>query len=463
MKRVFTIFILMMSVVWVMGQFGGGTGEEGDPYLVENAAQLNEVRNHLGAHFEQTQDIDLTDYTSGNGWLPIGPFTGQYDGAENKITSLFINRTSADNIGLFSTTAESAVLKNIVLEEVSVTGRRYVGALVGVNNGAVIECISDGGNVTATYTISSQGGGLVGVNNGSLTDSSSSSIVSTGGREAGGLVGRNNGSITNCHAAGSVTANTREAGGLVGYNEAGNITDSSATGNVTAPNYRVGGLVGYFNNGAISGSHAAGNATGSERVGGLVGKLTSSGSINDSYATGDAESTASFSAPVGGLVGTSIGPVSRSFASGTVTAAARDAGGLIGFNNGGTVTECYAVGSVSGTRDVGGLVGRNVTGDITDSFAVGSVSSPLNVGGLVGTLTSGGVIGSYYDEETTGQNDEGKGMPRLTEDMKIQGTFENWDFDDVWDMSHPTNSIFAGYPVLQWQEEPSTVGDWFQY
>lgn len=61
----------------VNAQFAGGTGTESDPYIIQTAEQLNEVRNYLdGNNFRLDNDIDLTSYLAANsaenGWLPIG-------------------------------------------------------------------------------------------------------------------------------------------------------------------------------------------------------------------------------------------------------------------------------------------------------------------------------------------------------------------------------------------------------
>lgn len=53
----------MMLSMSASAQFAGGTGSESDPYIIETAEQLNEVRNYLdGNHFRLNADIDLTDY-----------------------------------------------------------------------------------------------------------------------------------------------------------------------------------------------------------------------------------------------------------------------------------------------------------------------------------------------------------------------------------------------------------------
>ena len=152
----------------------------------------------------------------------------------------------------------------------------------------------------------------------------------------------------------------------------------------------LGGLAGSNNDGTIESSFATGNVTGTGgEIGGLVGSDAGSNIIN-SYATG----SVSGNYGVGGLVGDSWGSaIDNSYAKGTVISINEEYsdgfGGLVGFNNAGTINNSYAVGSVNATGEfVGGLVGNN--------------------GGEI----PGEIYTSYYDSETTGQLDTGKGSPK---------------------------------------------------
>ena len=180
--------------------FSGGSGTEADPYLVATAEQLNNVRNHLGKHFKQTKDIDLgvAPYNTDPGWEPIGsegsPFTGTFDGNGNTISNLTINRTT-NFVGLFGFTGNTAQIRNVKLENNTVTGRNYTGALVGNNGGSITNCYATGA-VTGTDYV----GGLVGSNKGPITNSYATGRV-TGSSDAGGLVEYNyqNGTVTNSY------------------------------------------------------------------------------------------------------------------------------------------------------------------------------------------------------------------------------------------------------------------------
>ena len=183
---------------------------------------------------------------------------------------------------------------------------------------------------------------------------------------------------------------------------------------ITGSNY-VGGLVGYSVNATITNSYVTGTVQGYDYVGGLVGNSNTI-TITKSYVSGTVQGRTS----VGGLVGRSTN---------------------INISN--SYTDAY----VSGNNEVGGLVGINNGGNITYTYATGAVNGSVDVGGLVGS-NSGTVDYSYYDSQTTGQDDDtGKGVPKTTAEMKQQVTFVGWDFTATWAIiEHET------YPYLQWQQ-----------
>jgi hypothetical protein len=119
-------------------------------------------------------------------------------------------------------------------------------------------------------------------------------------------------------------------------------------------------------------------------------------------------------------------------------------GGLVAYNYG-SIINCYSRASVSGDSYVGGLVGFN-QGSISYSYSAGTVTANYYVGGLVGENgASGSVSSSYYDSGISNQNDEGKGTPKTTLEMKQQSTFSGWNFSVIWGIN---NSINNGYPHL---------------
>lgn len=407
------------QAVALESDFAGGEGTAENPWQIATAVQLDHVRNYLGEdnsdkHFILVEDIDLnvSPYNTGSGWVPIGDwdyssnvFFGTFDGNGKAISGLFINRGSIEysdsSVGLFGYTS-SAVIKNVVLLEVDVTGWSYVGGLVGMADYSVITGSSVTGTVSCSYEVV---GGIVGENyEGTVVDSYSQAdvtIADENGLIAGGLVGENyRGSIENCYSTGSVSAPDSMVGGLVGWNHWGPITGSYATGAVSG-GYNVGGLVGDNNFGTITGSYATGDVSGSQKyIGGLVGSHSGATNLNN------------------------------------------------------FIKNSYARGSVSGSDYVGGLIGESSYGIIENCYATGLINTAgVYKGGLAGRNT-GTFTASFYDRETTGIG-EGLGA-KSTAEMKDMNTFTDagWDFVTVWGIFPDLNDA---YPFLMRQSGSDDV------
>jgi hypothetical protein len=150
---------------------------------------------------------------------------------------------------------------------------------------------------------------------------------------------------------------------------------------------RVGGLVGQ-SVGAVSNSYSTGSVTGNGGVAGLVGE--NDGTVDSSYSTGSV--TGQYQ--VGGLAGLNGGAVINSHFTGALTSD-RCVGGLVGRNQG-TVSNSYSSGSVTGNETVGGLVGSN-EGTVSNSYSNSSVTGSVSVGGLVGSHEYSTASNSYYN------------------------------------------------------------------
>ncbi len=391
------VWMLLFNPGLVADEFAGGSGTEDDPWQVENPDHLDAVRDHLSAHFLQIADIDAEDtenWNEGAGFLPIGegfdaPFQGSFNGDGFTISSLTINLPDTDYVGLFAST-EDALLENIHLVAVNITGKARVGGLTGYNYESLIHNCSSSGFVTGHGRV----GGLVG-----------SAYFST---------------ITDSSSGGSVQGSSMRVGGLVGINDFySSISNSHSTANVISTSFNVGGLAGESLS-PISNSYSSGNVSGSSRVGGLVGSVFITG-ISNSYSTGD------------------------------VSCSNFLAGGLVGDHETSTIINCYSTGNVSGNTEVGGLAGRNDDDAIIlNSFSTGFVDGNENVGGLVGENRNSTVTNSYWDEETSGQSESDGGESRSTEEMTFPyspDTFTDWDFGIHW--SADTDYSFNdGYPYF---------------
>gem|GEM_PF-2763004 len=247
--------------------------------LVENVDQLQCIAADPVGSYELGNDIDADetfDWNNGTGFEPIGvTFRGTFDGDGYTIMGLYINRTETD-VGLFASTSGDAVVKNVALEEVRITGEDNVGGLVGRNEGEVRNSHVTG-IVTGVDEVST--GGLVGRNVGGVVTRSSSSADVIGHRYVGGLVGRNTGEVSLSYSDGTVEGDDT-MGGLVGYN-LGTVHDTYSTADAEG-RVTVAGLVGRNRGTAvIRNSYAAGKLSGTTEVRGLV--AGNSATVEGSY------------------------------------------------------------------------------------------------------------------------------------------------------------------------------------
>ena len=262
---ILTIVGIAMTLQAAGGSFGGGNGTDSNPYIIEDASDLNNVRNALSAHYQLADNIDLSgfgDFTRiGNGQSTA--FTGSFDGNGYFITGLSIDGGSNDNVGLFGFAGNGSanvVIKNlgiIIAGGKSVKGRDNVGAIVGrANKVSFVQCFVSG-TVQAT---GKQAGMILGQNDGAGTEVSMTNCYAVGevnGTDGtGGLWGRaansTNNIIDNCYAVVDVKGGSGSAGGILGsaVNSATGITitNSVVASKSVAGSYAAGQIVGFNTN-----------------------------------------------------------------------------------------------------------------------------------------------------------------------------------------------------------------------
>ncbi len=408
--------------------YAGGSGTELDPWQISNLAQLRLLSESSadwasGTYFIVTADIDATDtntWNAGMGFSPIGtiggiPFQGVFDGNGKVISTLFIDRPTQQQVGLFGGQKLGSI-KNVHLTGCLITGLREVGGLAGWNLSGTIDS-----STVASCTVTGNDydvGGLVGyIDAGTITSSQTSGVVSAVGSSAGGLVGSTYQATISSSSSSADVTGASEVGGLVGYFNQSSMMSNSASGNIVG-GANVGGLVGQLSapTGPLTLSHATGTVTGSSAVGGLIGYAEYL-NVSSSYATGQVIGVGS-PKQIGGLIGYASGDtIQDSYANGNVSGI-ESVGGFVGDANGGSISRCYATGDVSEASATisngffGGLAGF-ADAAITSSYAAGGVSAPDfdNVGGLVGYLGSGtGEINSSYAIGAAGGNDTVGGL-----------------------------------------------------
>jgi len=366
-----------------------GNGTNANPYKVSNVEQLQCIEEDLHASYMLVSDInasETSEWNGGKGFEPIGEwvgddstsalyssynsFTGTLNGRGHNITNLTIDR--GDNAGLFSIVG-GGVVTNVSVVDADITGSRYVGGLVGLNDGRINESYATG-KIKGNEFV----GGLVGENYGGKIENSYATVSVDGDEYVGGIVGWNQGTVEESYATRAVSGDSL-VGGLVGGNRY-IIKNSYATGTVEG-NENVGGLVGSNSDGGISESYATGKIKGDEYVGGLVGN--NDGTVRGSYATGSVDGS-------------------------------EKVGSLVGSNAVGDISESYATGKLEGSEWVGGLVGSNEAAEKQSYWVVEE---------------------SYWDMNTTGQSTSAGGTGLTTSEITgsaVRTNMRGFDFNNTW-------------------------------
>jgi hypothetical protein len=435
-----------------------GTGDSANPYQIDslpNLLWLSQNSSAWSGYFVQNADIDASPTSTWNndsGFSPIGnsnaPFNGKYNGRGHKISGLYIYRWFYDSLGVFGNF--SGFVDSVVVTDCNITGRYYLGGLVGANYGGTItncqalNCKFDGhestvgslagciklGTITNCYALCkdsgySSVGGLVGeIDSSTMSDCFTKGRVS-GNSYVGGIVGNiRNSIVSDCYSIAEIYCSGSIAGGLCGMDYQSTITDCYFTGNILKGS-TAGGLIGDNYSGTVSNCYSTGNIQNSDGAGGFVGYNTFSGTIYNCYATGNVQNCSG-------------------------------AGGFAGCNTqDGTIYNCYATGEVSGKTYVGGFAGANMnSSNIYCCYAAGIVSGleKKYTGGFVGHNDSSIINNCYWDVDASGQTagyESGDGTffsfsGFTTDKMKKSSNFTGFNFNTVWTIREDST-----YPALK--------------
>ena len=431
----------------------------------------------------------------GKGWLPIGdednPFTGTLDGNGHTIAGLRIH--NSDYVGLFAKLS-SAKISDLTLVDVNITARDAVGALAGTIGGGTnisnsyFYGIEKGrydvgglagmvwkANISDTYVASdvtgkAYVGGIVGYAKGTtiLKSCSAGTILgsgdyiggvggqvldktkmehacSTGKVSGNGFVGGLAGmlsraAIVNSYSTGDISGERLNIGGIAGYADGYTISNSHSTGDVYGKGRNVGGIIGDAYNGHLRSSYATGSVSSEDNnVGGLVGKSSNDGVILGSHFMG----FVSGYNYVGGIAGEFNGQITQSYCTGEVSGGSY-VGGIAGEIQYAKISNSYSVAGISGSGNVvGGLIGNVKSHSlVSDSYSAGRVSGEESVGGFIGVLKST-THGSYWDTEASGVSTSAGGRGFTTAEMTYDyggadvpndenAPYYQWDFDNVW-------------------------------
>ena len=369
---------LTLYAVW--SPIWAGSGTEAAPYEIPDVGKLTALQtqvnengfSYTGKWFRLTNNIDLNNEL----WTPIGVdslhfFGGSLDGGGKTISGLKVE-IDRQWAGLFG----------------SVRGTYGVPMTMR-------DLTLKNGSVKFTSSGTSCSGGLVAIVEGEtaleLRNVVAENLTVSGGDDSGGLLGRGRVAMTNCHnRGGSVTG--EYAGGLAGKGHTtllnhvftgctnsakvvGERTAGGMTGNET---YNDGSYTSCANSGSISA--AQGYASGIA-AGGSYERCSNSGAVTGQQAAGIASNgnKATFCSNTGAIKGTD-------YAAGILTN-----GGY-----GGTVEFCWNTGSVEASTPVkafGILYGWGAYNRVRNSF---SYVPGANIGLAPTELKEENVSDSYY-------------------------------------------------------------------
>ena len=346
MKRVIFLILLVNLTIFLYCQsFGGGTGSSEDPFLIETVGHIFELAtqinnhnsNYVNKHFKQIADIDFATYEDEFIWTPVAfysatgnlSFNSVYDGNNHKIQNFHYNQPGSLSFSFFGVLGEEhGFIKNLILDNISITNQSYVSGLVYINYGVIDNC-----HIRGVVEGSSSTSGITSSNYGLITNSVNSAEIS-GGSITGGISRSNYGEIRNCENYGNIVSSGIIIGGITGFNFAGRITESKNYGQISG-NAEIGGIIG-SGSGIIENCTNTGEIIGLNKLGGIAGncyKLQIINSDNNVDISGNYE--------IGGLTGRCIES---------------------------QITDSYNTGNVNGLGDFGGITGYSMDSSFKNSY-----------------------------------------------------------------------------------------------
>jgi len=202
--------------------FSGGTGEPDDPYLISTPANWNSIGHNprlMGAHFRLMNDIDLADVESFVIASEHYPFTGTFDGNGHAVSNFIYGPAQHNCVGLFGYVfGRNACIEalGVVDPKINIDWGYGVGSLVGcLGDGTISGCFARGGGISGGGT---HVGGLVGRSYSTISDCYTDGVNVSGRAYVGGLVGiaYSPGTVTDCYSS-SVVSGEIFLGGLVAH------------------------------------------------------------------------------------------------------------------------------------------------------------------------------------------------------------------------------------------------------
>lgn len=193
--------------------------------LAKLATMTNNALVGTGVEFVLGADIDLSEYSNGEGWLSIGSnarFCAKFDGNGYVVSNLYIMNSfnKKEYLGLFGFCGRGCEIKNLGIEDVDITTIGATGALAGyVENVTISNCYVKRGKINGCGNAGGLFGHLAGYDNISLVTDCYSDVSVTSTQYAGGISGlMGNAIVRNCSSYSIIKSLTKEggAGGITG-------------------------------------------------------------------------------------------------------------------------------------------------------------------------------------------------------------------------------------------------------
>ena len=361
------------ELAWVAQQVNSGEPFEGKTISLDTSLDL-------GGRY------DKDGKKLGTEWIPIGikksdteelPFKGTFEGNNNVISGVYINRTQDDldenkHLGLFGY-SDTAIIKSLVIKDFYIKGYSAIGGLIGrAKNNTNID------NIVASniYIDTINSGGII-------VGATQTEVV-----------------LTNLYSYNSeIIGNGKYIGGVVGslqikcsLNNA--YSNSIVKNNGTIRVAGVGGVVGFTYKQEIA-ENLISEATvsGYSDVGGLIGQLQQGSTLKNSVSYAKVSGTNN----IGGIVGINSGEAGnteieniRSYA--TIDGTGEYVGGMIGYACGdNTLINLYSNSKIKGKDKVGKIIGgfrENFESKLNykDLISESTIEGETNVGELWGYI-----------------------------------------------------------------------------
>ena len=369
-----------------LDDFAGGSGVDGDPWLIGNLRQMTNLmnfyknaatpadQNSFKYWFRMIDNVDISSLT----WIPLNagsPFYKaiDFDGGGYTITGL----KSSSNYASFAGVLYGSI-HNVTFDGATISGTTKKGVVAGFVGTSGIHASCDG----------------VSVKNSTVSGSSF----------AGGFAGhvRTTESITDCTVENTTVSSTdNHVGGFTAY------TDIQSPDQYEVP-------VRFVNCHVIdvTVNQECSDGTADVCTGGFIAFANTGAGFTDCTVKATVNATKSAMQDVGAFIGRPnyACPTFRncSVLSGTkVTAKGAHVGGFVGYSKvSASYTDCSSAALVlNETESTGGFVGYSAgASTYTGCSASGNVTGTMQTGGFVGLAEDSGFTDSYYTGGTVTEN-----------------------------------------------------------